>query len=300
MGADAARYPNAHGAGPLRGGRNLGRRRPAGRMGLERLTVEEIRRACSGRAYARGASHYRSGRVASARLVGGAARATVKDGKVYEVEASAGRGGGGSRRPPPPSCSCTCPYSRGGACEHAVAVLLHTMDNHGEMAGRAGMGSLSTARLVRQADAKYMQKFLAKELAGNAELAWRFARGRGMPPPAGLDYRKWVRSLFGDAATTRDSVFGGYGDNYVELGDVMGVAGELESAGELAEAARAYGQIAEAADDYMHMVHAYGDYVDDARAAGEGRARCLAGAPGRRGGRRKAGGGRARGQGRGG
>ena len=266
-------------------------------MGLDGLTAARIKKACSRRAYARGEYHYRAGRVESARLVGRTAKGTVMDGEGYEVEASAGAGGGRGRGAL--SCSCTCSYSYSGACEHAAAILIYTMDHYEEMGERAGRGALSAARLVRLADEKYMQRFLAKELAGNAELAWRFARGLGMPPPAGLDYRKWVRSLFGDAATTRVSLFGGYGDNYVELGDAMEVAGELESAGELAEAARAYGQIAEAAEDYMHMVHAYGDYVDDARAARERRARCLAGAAGRRGGRQgAAGGGRARGQGR--
>lgn len=258
-------------------------------MGLDRLTVEGIKQACSGRAYARGAGHYRSGRVVSARLVGGAAKATVRDGEGYEAEVASGEGGGGGRRAL--SCSCTCSYSRGGACEHAVAALLHTMEHHGEMAGRAGLGALTTARLVRQADAKYMQGFLARELAGNAELAGRFARGLGIPPPARLDYRKWVKARFGDAAVTKASSRGWYGDNYVELDDVMETAGELEKAGELAEAARAYGQIAESIDDCMNLAHTYGTYVDDMDAARAGRARCLKRAARRGKARRRAAGG---------
>ena len=245
-------------------------------MGLDRLTVARIKRACTGRSYARGAAHYRSGLVESARLSGGAVRATVRDGERRGVEASAGGGRRGL------SCACTCPYSRGGACEHAVAVLLYTMDHYAEMAGRAGRRASPAARLVGQAGAGYVQRFLARELAADAGLAGRFARGLGAPPPAGLDYRRWVKALFGEAAAAEAAAAGRpTDDSYVELGDVMETAADLEAAGEFAEAARAYGQIAESVDAYMNSAYPYGDYVEAIEAAKARRAACLARAGGR-------------------
>lgn len=244
-------------------------------MGLEFLTAARIKGACTARSYSRGAELHRSGRVASARLLGCTVRAVVRDGGEQRVEASWEGGAGRGRRGL--SCTCTCSYSYGGrACGHAVAVLLYAMDNAGEMRSRAGSGALSPARLVGLADEWYMRKFLARELAGNSEAAERFAEGLGTLPPAGLDYYKRVRAMFGEAAAAEALTPEGYSDNYVDLSGVMEAASEFEKAGEHAEAARIYGQIAASANDYMNIAYPYGDYVDTAEEAEKRRRACLA------------------------
>lgn len=254
--------------------RDLGVGGMAGRMGLEFLTAARIKGACTARSYSRGAKLHKSGRVASARLLGCTVKAAVKDDGEQKVEASWEADGRGRRSL---SHACTCPYSYGGrACAHVTAVLLHAMDNTEEMDRRAGMGALRPARLVDLADERYMRRFLARELAGNSEAAERFALGLGTLPPAGMDYYKRVRAMFAEAAAAEALEPFGYSDNYVELGGVMETAAEFEKAGELAEAARIYGQIASSADHYMNMAYPYGDYVTVADEAKKRRRACLA------------------------
>lgn len=243
-------------------------------MGPGFLTAARIKGACTARSYSRGAELCKSGRVASARLLGCTVKATVKDDGEQRVEASWEDAGRGRRSL---SYACTCSYSYGGrACGHVAAVLLHAMDNAEEMGRRARMGALRPAGLVALADEQYMRKFLARELAGNSEAAERFALGLGTLPPAGLDYYKRVRAMFGEAAAAEALEPYGYSDNYVELGGVMETASEFEKAGELAEAARIYGQIATSTNRHMNMAYAYGDYVTVADEAKERRRACLA------------------------
>lgn len=101
-------------------------------------------------------------------LAGDATKSTAMDGREYEARHPRGGQQGEQARP---VVLLHLPYSRDGACEHAATVPLYAMDHYGEMAGLASRGALTTAKLVRQADAKYVQRFLARELVGNAELA---------------------------------------------------------------------------------------------------------------------------------
>lgn len=232
-------------------------------MGLTDLTVAEIRRVCTERSYERGVGYYHSGRITSVRLAGSTVRATVEGTDEYNVElAWKGRRGGGRGE-----YYCDCPYSYEGECKHVVSVLLHVKDHSAAMIREAKSASASIKSLLGGASEGYLREFLAAEMAGDAGLAERFARGTGTPYVAGLDYHDRIASMFRAeaAAEGRD----GWDDDFgrVDLGGAMKAAAGFEKSGDMAEASRIYGQIASAVSAHIDEVIGAEDHRGDARAA---------------------------------
>lgn len=223
-------------------------------MGRAGPTVAEIQELCTEQSYERGVGYYRSGRVTSARMVGGEVRAAVEGTELYDVTLAWPRG-----RRAAGKYYCTCPYSYAGQCKHVVAALLHFRDHSAGMAREAKRASSSIKALLDGAGEGYMREFLAAELAADSGLAERFARGSGGPSVAGLDYYARVAAMFRAErdAEARGAWDGDYG--HVDLGGVMDAAARFEASGDMAEAARIYRQIASAVSDHMDEVAGYGD-----------------------------------------
>ena len=209
-------------------------------MGMSDLTAARIQKVCTDRSYERGVDYYESGRITSIRAVGTSVRATVEGTDVYDVElAWRGKRGG------LPSYSCTCPYSWGGECKHVVAALLHTMDHSAEMIRDAEAAALSIKRLVAAAGEQYIREFVAGEMAGDAGIAERFAKGMGGGRAvAGLNYYDRIAQGFRRTAEAEDARRGYIDEDYIGLGEVMEAARGFAESGDMAEASRAEGRSA--------------------------------------------------------
>ena len=236
-----------------------------GRVGLTDLTVAKIKRVCTERSYERGVGYYHHGHITSVRLAGSTVRATVEGTDEYNVELSwkgrRGGGGGGGEY------YCDCPYSYEGECKHVVAVLLHVKDHSAAMIREAEKSSASIKSLLDGADEGHLREFLEAEMAGDAGLAERFARGTGTPYVAGLDYRDRIASMFqAEAAAEGRS---GWDDDFgrVDLGGAMRAAAGFEESGDMAEASRIYGQIASAVSAHIDEVIGAEEHRGDARTA---------------------------------
>ena len=216
-------------------------------VGLDSLTVEDIREICNQRSYGRGRTYYRTGRITSIGLDGDGVIARVAGTRNYKVWAEAGKRGRLSYQ-------CTCPYDWGGACKHVVAVLLHMVDHGDEMRRSAEESEAEIRSMLDEAPAEYMRRFLAGEMARDRAVAERFGGGMMWGAKAGADHRKKIGALFSRARSSARGAqprggggAGGGGQSGVDLGPFAAVARRFERAGDHAEAARVYWQIADAA-----------------------------------------------------
>jgi uncharacterized Zn finger protein len=91
---------------------------------VDTLTEKQIRAIASPQSFARGTSYYQDGSIRSPKRRGNMLYADCQGTSLYRVTAELDKNGIGET-------SCTCPYDRGGACKHIVALLLTWLNDPG-------------------------------------------------------------------------------------------------------------------------------------------------------------------------
>lgn len=220
----------------------------------DKPTRTEIRRMCGSSTYARGETHYNSGRVVDARIRGKMVEAEVTGREAAVVEI---REGSGDRL----NCRCTCVYCMmyGAICEHIAAVLLYLSDHLDEMLEEEEDDRDTIDYLMTLVPPERASAFLARVLAEDGAARERFVDEFGLEGVRHPDaYSADLRRMFRRAAEPDGKV-----RQRLDFLEHFGEARRTRDGGNAARAAEMYRDISKVLSESMDVVEDPAGYYQD-------------------------------------